>query len=989
MEHLTQAEFAQRAADRVSEVVRELLENWSPKVSSMLEFARGYNLTSKMNRKRRLSALMAHLIIFSVNLAKYEQGEYNWREEETAKLETLLLKLELACTFPQDALGKTSEQAEPSARFPMLNRLLEQRETPYEVAQSLKKFASIPKNTQPLMELLRGFDRTQEQARRDAKQAQQQIEGRESQRDWEKKRLDEDESYPQRVYDMVRRFVQTFRACHCDLPHSYPKAPKRHWGRLELRERLSTTNDDILFHAVFSKKGSVDFVDTIKWQHLQLHVPRRSNKKQSARIDITEGDSREGASTPDGGGKESLHANENPLIKSVSEFCQFLGVELGPVSLDVRIMDEVCDEDDEDVGLVDLDSAADVEVNITDERSTSLADVLNCGDLLPGNKLLIAYVLAKSVWQFYAWDWVIARWTSESIQFFREKKNSADGKSTVNWAPYYAFSFEEIPSEEHMERLEGKITHQYPRVLALGALLYELGLKTGSTRPIGSGICPGSFRGKINSTAHTIRTGLDCEDWPDFGLKNPEVLAKYRLVVAACVDKSVFTPKPAELTTEAYKRALDGPSTGCTSPAEVTILQKTPSQLEQELSIEDRRAVLYRKIVLPLREILQGAGWVDENGDINRRKMQRPATHQSENPSSARLLINSSSSQAAPGGKNDVTGPSSSVAADEWLANHKSSSVMTKLVTAFDETELADKRIRIAVLDTGYDPGAIFFDRDRRSRLKDWKDYVERDRTIKDEDGHGTHVLSVLMQVAPAADIYVARIARGTPDLLTSSANVAEAIKWAWNECQANIVTMSFGFDDEQYVDGKPVISNAISDALTGRDQRILFFAAAANDGGNRKEMFPARNRNVFSIRGTDEYGWVQGFNPPPDYNGETCFMTLGKDVPGASLSTSEHGGGEVCQSGTSVATPIAAGIAAMVLGYAKIHENEIWEFLKETEEHKRYKIENIYGMTEFFIGLSTEMLEKWSYLKISEFEDKSHKMRLSDIASAARKAKG
>ncbi|KAI1125773.1 hypothetical protein F5Y10DRAFT_267760 [Nemania abortiva] len=135
--------------------------------------------------------------------------------------------------------------------------------------------------------------------------------------------------------------------------------------------------------------------------------------------------------------------------------------------------------------------------------------------------------------------------------------------------------------------------------------------------------------------------------------------------------------------------------------------------------------------------------------------------------------------------------------------------------------------------------------------------------------------------------------------------------------------------------------------------------------------MFPARNRNVFSIRGTDEYGWVQGFNPPPDYNGETCFMTLGKDAPGASISTSEHGGGEVCQSGTSVATPIAAGIAAMVLGYAKIHENELEEFLKDTEKQKRYKIENISGMTEFFKRLATEMLEKWSYLEISKFENK------------------
>lgn len=34
-----------------------------------------------------------------------------------------------------------------------------------------------------------------------------------------------------------------------------------------------------------------------------------------------------------------------------------------------------------------------------------------------------------------------------------------------------------MPLEEYQERLEGKYIHMYPRVLALGALLYELGLK--------------------------------------------------------------------------------------------------------------------------------------------------------------------------------------------------------------------------------------------------------------------------------------------------------------------------------------------------------------------------------------------------------------------------------------------------------------------------------------------------------------------------------
>jgi hypothetical protein len=46
--------------------------------------------------------------------------------------------------------------------------------------------------------------------------------------------------------------------------------------------------------------------------------------------------------------------------------------------------------------------------------------------------------------------------------------------------------------------------------------------------------------------------------------------------------------------------------------------------------------------------------------------------------------------------------------------------------------------------------------------------------TRQDEDGHGTHVLSILMKVAPAANFYVARVARDTEDLVNSTINVAE-----------------------------------------------------------------------------------------------------------------------------------------------------------------------------------------------------------------------
>lgn len=127
---------------------------------------------------------------------------------------------------------------------------------------------------------------------------------------------------------------------------------------------------------------------------------------------------------------------------------------------------------------------------------------------------------------------------------------------------------------------------------------------------------------------------------------------------------------------------------------------------------------------------------------------------------------------------------------------------------------------------------------------------------------------------------------------------------------------MSFGFPSEVYINERPLISLAISQAVRKRHDKVIFFAAAANCGGNQRVMFPAIHEFVIPVRGTDVNGAFQSFNPPRDPNGPAVFGTLAQEVPGAQLSAK---GDEVYRSGTSVATPIAAGIAAMILAYVNI----------------------------------------------------------------------
>jgi subtilisin family serine protease len=73
--------------------------------------------------------------------------------------------------------------------------------------------------------------------------------------------------------------------------------------------------------------------------------------------------------------------------------------------------------------------------------------------------------------------------------------------------------------------------------------------------------------------------------------------------------------------------------------------------------------------------------------------------------------------------------------------------------------------VRIAILDSGLDPENPFLVEDQQRanpRIKEARSFVQgtKPRDIRDEIGHGTHALGLLLKVAPGAEIYVARIAR-------------------------------------------------------------------------------------------------------------------------------------------------------------------------------------------------------------------------------------
>ena len=124
-----------------------------------------------------------------------------------------------------------------------------------------------------------------------------------------------------------------------------------------------------------------------------------------------------------------------------------------------------------------------------------------------------------------------------------------------------------------------------------------------------------------------------------------------------------------------------------------------------------------------------------------------------------------------------------------------------------------------------------------------------------------------------------------------------------------DIISISWGYP-EDVVEIKAALRNAFH-------RGVIIFAAGGNSGANPRYpvLFPACLRQVICINSTNGYNKPSQFNPPatPD----RTLSILGEAVT-AAWPVSKGIGETSVQSGSSHATPIAAGVAALVLEYAR-----------------------------------------------------------------------
>lgn len=249
------------------------------------------------------------------------------------------------------------------------------------------------------------------------------------------------------------------------------------------------------------------------------------------------------------------------------------------------------------------------------------------------------------------------------------------------------------------------------------------------------------------------------------------------------------------------------------------------------------------------------------------------------------------------------------------------------------DANITGKGVGVAVIDTGVYPHP-----DLSHRITAFKDFVGSKTSAYDDNGHGTHVAGNIAAnsfpyrgIAPDADIIGVKVLNKLGSGMLST--VIAGIQWCIDNKESlgiRIINLSLGSPAADSYKNDPVCLAAEAAWNSG----IVVCAAAGNEGPEPRTIAsPGIDPYIITVGAIDDKN-SQSFN---DYEvadfssrGPTVDGFTKPDVicPGANIislrspnSTIDRqnkgarvGEGHISLSGTSMATPICAGIAALML---------------------------------------------------------------------------
>ncbi|MBT2616759.1 MULTISPECIES: S8 family serine peptidase [unclassified Bacillus (in: firmicutes)] len=294
---------------------------------------------------------------------------------------------------------------------------------------------------------------------------------------------------------------------------------------------------------------------------------------------------------------------------------------------------------------------------------------------------------------------------------------------------------------------------------------------------------------------------------------------------------------------------------------------------------------------------------------------------------------------------------------DQW--HHK------KLGTGAAWTKtMGSKELIVAIIDDGIDRNH----EDLKGRIVNAYDTIRNRKHIVPKGEHGTHIAGIIAGsanngiggtgIAPNVKLMPINVFDGE---YADTADIIEAIHYAVQQ-KANIINMSLG--DTSYSES---LNKAVQEAYK---KGVLIVAAAGNEGDmgkNVQRVYPAAFSHVISVAATNSS------DKRPSYS--NYHSTVDIAAPGDDILSTLPNGKYGWMSGTSMATPMVAGVAALIWSNEpKLNKTEVEYRLYDSAVDLGTKGKDIYygnGRVNAKKALEMKTLTKPSVTAISDKDTK------------------
>ncbi|CAH0211345.1 S8 family serine peptidase [Peribacillus sp. Bi134] len=277
---------------------------------------------------------------------------------------------------------------------------------------------------------------------------------------------------------------------------------------------------------------------------------------------------------------------------------------------------------------------------------------------------------------------------------------------------------------------------------------------------------------------------------------------------------------------------------------------------------------------------------------------------------------------------------------------------------------MGSKELIVAIIDDGIDRNH----EDLKGRIVNAYDTIRNRKYIVPKGAHGTHIAGIIAGsanngiggtgVAPNVKLMPINVFDGE---YADTADIIEAIHYAVQQ-KANIINMSLG--DTSYSEA---LNKAVQEAYK---KGVLIVAAAGNEGDMGKSVqrvYPAAFSHVISVAATNSSDKRPSYS---NYHSTVDIAAPGDDI----LSTLPYGK-YGWMSGTSMATPMVAGVAALIWSHEpKLNTKEVEYRLYDSAVDLGVKGKDIYygnGRVNAKKALEMKTLTKPAVTAISDKDTK------------------